>query len=297
MLELYGGRAHDAIPLLQLAITAAPQYARAHEALGRTLLETELVEQGRHHLATAIELDPSDDYPSFDLARAYALLGDYGTADKLLANKCPGAAGESYRHATIYRLYLWRRAARIPCAVPAIADSTMVADAARLVLAGFQDVIETGTVSDEVRRGMERYGTSSEHLPRSRQVISQYFAEQLFAAGDHANAFASLDRAIDDNFPDLAFMDRCPLLDGLRDDPRFIAARARIAPRARLVADAWQSTVRAGSTRPVATTPLPPAVVEVDTSQCAREVAEIAETEFFQQLKRAAGSMRRRPRA
>lgn len=298
MLELYAGRAHDGIPLLQLAITAAPQYARAHEALGRTLLETELVEQGRHHLETAFELDPADTYPKYDLARAYALLGDYDTADTLLADPCPnGPAGESYREATIIRLYLWRRAVGMPCAIPRPSDSSLVTGGARLVLSGFNDVVNTGNVSDEVRRGMEEYSVSSEILPRSRQVVSQYLAEMLFAAGDDAGAFGALDRAIDDNFPDLAFMDRCPLLDRLREDPRFVAARARIAPRARRVAEAWQSTVRAGSTRLVTTTPLPPAVVEVDASQCAREVAEISETDFFRQLKRDVAGMRRRTRA
>ena len=72
--------------------------------------------------------------------------------------------------------------------------------------------------------------------PRQRSFFYQLATEFAAASGNLEEAFASLEKSAALPLIDLLWMDRCPVLDRMRDDPRFVRLRATVAAR---VAEIW----------------------------------------------------------
>jgi hypothetical protein len=72
--------------------------------------------------------------------------------------------------------------------------------------------------------------------PRQRAFSHQIATEFFCAAGRHEEAIAALTKSADLALIDVLWMDRCPVLGPIRDDPRFARARALVAARG---AEAW----------------------------------------------------------
>jgi hypothetical protein len=72
--------------------------------------------------------------------------------------------------------------------------------------------------------------------PRQRAFSHQLATEFYCAAGRLEEAVAALTKAADLALIDVFWMDRCPVLGPIRDDPRFAQARAVVAARG---AEAW----------------------------------------------------------
>jgi hypothetical protein len=68
--------------------------------------------------------------------------------------------------------------------------------------------------------------------------MNQLAAEFLAHFGDPEAAVVNVERAVGAGLFDLAWLDLCPVLERARSLPRFVAARAAVAERARLVVDA-----------------------------------------------------------
>lgn len=67
---------------------------------------------------------------------------------------------------------------------------------------------------------------------RRRSFFYQLSAEANALAGNEDAALDSLQRGADVLLFDVVWLDRCPVFDGLRDDPRFARVRAIAAARA-----------------------------------------------------------------
>lgn len=79
------GRATDAIPLLEKAITIAPRCAKCHGKLGRALEATGKKEAAVTELEKAVALDPADAHLHYALGHAYKSAGMSEKAKKELA--------------------------------------------------------------------------------------------------------------------------------------------------------------------------------------------------------------------
>lgn len=78
-------RPMEAMPLLQRAVTLAPQCAECHGKLGRAMAETGQAKQGVEELRKAVTLSPQDPKLHYDLGRAYRAAGDVDEARAELA--------------------------------------------------------------------------------------------------------------------------------------------------------------------------------------------------------------------
>ena len=65
------GKTASALPLLTRAVAIAPQDARAHEQLGRLLLQTQQLSQAQTEAEQAVALTPSDSRLHFLLGQIY----------------------------------------------------------------------------------------------------------------------------------------------------------------------------------------------------------------------------------
>jgi serine/threonine protein kinase/tetratricopeptide (TPR) repeat protein len=183
MVELYQGRAHDAVHPLTLALAASPQFAAGHELLGRVLLEGGLITEGMRFLNTALELDPENAEPRWHLARGAALVGDWERVDELLSVEVQGQAARLLRNITLARLHIWRRAAGLTDA-PLTVEDFPRDSLATVVLAIMREVAQTGKMSAERLLDLRRLVFSLEGgLARRAQHAKMYLVEVLLAMG------------------------------------------------------------------------------------------------------------------
>jgi serine/threonine-protein kinase len=71
---------------------------------------------------------------------------------------------------------------------------------------------------------------------RQRAFFYQLATEFAAASGEVEEAITALEKSAALPLVDLLWMDKCPVLACLRDDPRFVRARAIVATR---VAEIW----------------------------------------------------------
>jgi serine/threonine-protein kinase len=76
---------------------------------------------------------------------------------------------------------------------------------------------------------------------RLRSISLQLGAEIATLKGDRGGALDTITRAAEEGLFDLAWMDRCPLLAELRQDPALAAARAMVAVRAIAAEEAYRA--------------------------------------------------------
>ncbi len=234
--HLYIGDSTEAIRALRQTLSVAPSLARAHELLGRILLEAGLLEEATKRLQSAVALDPTVVEPRFDLARAHALLGDFQQADALLQQPVDEAPAEFIRIAMHLRMRLWRMPALGPAPWP---EGDLGDGIAQRVYRVWRRVLTSGRIEATDIEDWEGTVAAAGGQQRLAPIMLQFYVESLTAAGEHERAFDPLKRSVELGFPDLGWMDRCPLLSPMRGDPRFSTLRATVEERARAVLDMW----------------------------------------------------------
>ena len=81
----------------------------------------------------------------------------------------------------------------------------------------------------------------SRFTERTRGFFAQLEAEAAGALGDRERALAAIERATSNGIFDVAWLDACPPLAALREEPRFLAAMAIVAARAARVVEAYRA--------------------------------------------------------
>jgi serine/threonine-protein kinase len=237
ILRLQHGETRAAVRAFQEAVARSPLHAEAHEYLGRLLCECGYPDEGLRRLDLAVRLEPSSVNGHWERARTFALLGDRARAEQALARSLAGGrlgAGQIFQRA---RLSLWwadRKMAeeirdQIPNAdigIPIIRQSLhqMMTAVSRGEALADQAGLFTLLIGPEVAS------------PRQRAFSHQLATEFYCAAGRLDEAIDALMKAADLALIDVLWMDRCPVLGPIRDDPRFAQARALVAARG---AEAW----------------------------------------------------------
>ncbi len=225
------GRAPEAVRALRTALSHAPALAEAHELLGAIQLETDRLPDAIHRLETATTLDPSLRRPRVDMARAYALLGEWDKVKSLLDEIADDESDVVSGVVMRTRLALWSPDPQVLLAdlrefeVGPMGSPTLYA---KLVV----DVIE----HDKVPMDQTQYIIQAAEQPgrsvRFQTLLLQLAAEVLAYACEVDPALKLLERAVPLGLIDKNWLELCPLLEPLRSDARFSAAHAIVSARA-----------------------------------------------------------------
>ncbi len=212
----------------QLAFGVDTGHALFQRTLGLLLADAALLEGAAAHLARAARL--GERRARWDEAQVRALSGDMATAEAILDEEGPDAAGGYFVVAC--RLAAW---GGNPASLSRLTDVLK----ARPVRHRDALLAYLGTTPGNVRATHERIehvARSFGELPRRRAQWFAIAAEAAARAGDRERALSSLAGAVAARLSDVAWLERCPLLDIVRDHPSFAAVldatRSRTAERA-----------------------------------------------------------------
>ncbi len=224
-----------AVTALRAALTRAPGLLPAHALLGNIQLEIGAAEEGVFRLETALSLDPTLGQARWELARGQALLGRWDRTDVLLSLPVDRPEDNAGRRMGRARTNLWRGARRHD---PAGDDHEIV----RFSVGAYVDALEAGIVRPERLAELERHMADRMSGARMRPLALQ-MATEICAATGHPSALEYATRAVDEGLMDLTWLDRCPVLAPLREDPAFAALRARLVERVAPVRAALEAPV------------------------------------------------------
>jgi eukaryotic-like serine/threonine-protein kinase len=231
---LNAGRAPEAVRAMRAVVRLSPGLSEAHAALGRMLLEAGDLEEGTRRLEAAIELDPEAPLALGSLLRVHAFAGEWDRALDLCdrSRVTDGELGYLLNRA---RLAVWRREAADVEALLDIASSLGHAgELPGALLALVARGAGSGWAPDLGALQHYRDGCA-----RSQAYIDQAQADACALAGDVPGALAALERADGWELGDRMWIERCPLFDGLRAEPRFQAVAARVVQRGEAVLAAY----------------------------------------------------------
>jgi serine/threonine-protein kinase len=197
------------------------------------LLEAGYLEQAIERLEDAIAINPNVRTARWEIARAYALEGRWAESDQLVAAL---NAMNADRPITRARYAWWRR--DIPTLIE-LREAFLVDQ--QLFMPGLMSEFISIFVEGNWPARREQLLAVLDKIPpnqRRRAFVAQLVVEAAGFSGDVDTAIAQIERAILHGLYDLHWLDKCPLLDGVRADPRFAPLRARVKRRADGILDA-----------------------------------------------------------
>jgi eukaryotic-like serine/threonine-protein kinase len=208
---------------LRSGLAHAPSSALLQDFLGRLLIEANALEEGLIRLGIAVEIDPTLASARVERSRAFALLGDWANA----AFELDSFAGEGNvpRDAQRARFMLWRRE------IGPLAEGEPGS-----YLRLYAELLPTSVLTDSHRRFMaERAAGASARL---KPLFCQRNAEIFCFVGDVDAAFEATHQGVDADLIDFSWIERCPILDPMRSDPRWAPLRGIVEARAARILDA-----------------------------------------------------------
>jgi len=234
ILRLNQGETQAAARAFKEAVARSPLLAEAHEYLGRLLCETGHVEEGLRRLDLAIRLDPKQLPSHWERARTLALTGEREQADEAMKRAIAAAGDPGSGLFNRARFAFWfsdRETARL------LADDlekTIAEGPAPIatVLAPIMRAFEQNRPLDEALTAFRAFSTLPSASSRQQAFFLQLATELKCITGDLEQALQSTERAAELGLVDVLWLDHCPLLAAIRDDPRFARARASTAERA-----------------------------------------------------------------
>ena len=231
--RLQAGDSVAAVRELKKALALSPGFAEAHSLLGTVLLEVSAVNEGRREIEIARALDPDAPLARQSLGRALALLGRWAEADAVLGPTQPGDS-TNVSGAGV-RLALWSGDVERAQGLAAILATVQ----------GRND-LSSALVHIIVHREMPprpefmqleqlcRAGT------RRRAFVHQLDAEIAGYLGREDEVIVAMSRSVEEGLIDLLWIERCPLLEAGRADPRYPALRAEVSRRADVILQAYR---------------------------------------------------------
>ena len=228
---------------LATALVRAPMLSQAHEMAGKFLVEIAAVTEARHHFETATALDPTRTLViSMELARLDALEGYWERADRRIAVLLDDPDRSINQLASVFqaRLAGWRGDSEAMLSAAQRFAPRMGPTASKLV-----DYLSTTTLAGKFDQSswasfLADFGGDSR--PHRGQLMGfQLLSEIAIVFGHLEFALATLEEADRRNFLDVVILEKCPLYDRIRFDPRFHRLRERVAQRAANVLAAYRA--------------------------------------------------------
>ena len=219
------------------AIARTPQLAEAHEYLGQMLGESGHVEAALRHIDKSIALDPTARNAHAERFRILTLMGDTEQVTQMTNAAMLNDATPPLAKVFIpFRNAVWERDRATAERSLAILETLPQMERSYYLplVEGFVRALRGEPAVDTCRQRAETPHASL----RRRSYFYQLSAEFQMLRGDHDAALDSLERATEVLLFDVLWLDRCPLLAPLRDDPRFSRLRAICGARA---AQIWRA--------------------------------------------------------
>ena len=216
----HSSKPEQAIRSFRRALACSRTNAEAHDQLGRILVDADR-EEAPIHLGAALALEPTFEIAKLALARYDAFRGDWQRAENIIATtKFPPVAARFL----FYKGDVDR----------ALALATTQVNGA---LTAWALAIQAAAEGQPATRVLEDVaGTRS---PRNTAFIAQMATEVASAFRRIESSLDMLEESIGRGLFDIAWMDRCPALAAIREEPRFKAARGIVAERAQRIVDAY----------------------------------------------------------
>ncbi|NUO51844.1 MAG: protein kinase [Polyangiaceae bacterium] len=221
-----------AIVAMKRAVDHAPSLARAHEHIAAALFESDRVEDAILRYRTALAIDPSASLARLELARCYAILGDWAKHDA--ETRAAGDDVPALRRTWVpIRARLWRGPADPIVVSPDIPFEPDV----RAFLEASAGAPYSTALKEEHHAALRTFALA---MPRGRLRCArcQFVAEAFGYTGDVDTVIELTAAAIDSGLHDICWMRRCPVLAEARTDPRWAPLEAVVAERAARVLQA-----------------------------------------------------------
>ena len=238
--ELHTGKPLRAATHYRAAIAGAPHSSEAHEQLGRMLLEAGFLDAGLERLEAALAIEPHRGATGWEIARAWALEGRWDRCDNVIRELL--ASGRD-RWTARLRFAWWQRDHETMARVRGERAISVHGDLERLTVALSDAILANdwaGRRTDVLAIALAPAASS-----RRRAFCSQLAAEVAGYFGDVPTCLDLLERADRDGAFDLHWLDRCPLLEPVRESIR-LGVRERIAQRASAILDALYGDAEPG---------------------------------------------------
>jgi serine/threonine-protein kinase len=214
---------------LQMAPTCAP----ARAMLGTLQIESGRAELGIPNVELANELDPAQGWTLLSIARYHALRHRDDEALAILERVERETVGLQQPVAAFRaRLAMWRGdRARLEEVMSNYGERASRTAELRWVVAN------AGLGRFSAAELESRFERAFDPRASARLVglVRQMMAEALMFAGDVDAAMANIEAAHQRALIDLDWLERCPLLDPLRDRPAFATVRAEVESRAQAI--------------------------------------------------------------
>ncbi len=231
-LRLAAGDYQAARRAFEEALRRAPTLAISHVQLGMLAAETGHLAQGFRSLDVAMRLQPENASGALERLRLVALT-ESRAATEAEVLRVRETFGPFASLSLEVRLPFWWRDRALAGAVATHVESHK-SGASWEYAAPFLRDYETGPRPEWVASSYAGVAKMP-IIPRRRTLLLMVAAEHLAAIGSVDEAFVHMQAAADAALVDVLWLDRCPALDELRDDPRFGRIRAAVALRAAAV--------------------------------------------------------------
>ncbi len=232
-LRLYEGDTRAAVRALNEALVRAPLHAEAHQNLGKIMIETGFVEEGMKRLELAQRLDPNLLLTLFEVARTRALQGDRAGALSALeaAVQKGGEMGSVFPR---LRLIIWWRDVAEAEKTAAILERSNTGATWERALPMVQ-AFARGEYWAGAETLFPKLADDARGAPKHRAFMYELAAEYYGAFDRRELCLEAIERGAELPMIDIFWLDKCPSLDCVREDPRFARARATVAARAAAV--------------------------------------------------------------
>ncbi len=230
MVCFYHGDAAGALGHAKKTIEHAPSNAEAFDLIGRVLAETGPIGAALRYLERAYELDNVIALRSLmDRTRLKALQGEWDEAERLMDESIRLGIPPGAIWIIRTRITGWRTD-RAAIATKLLQHPDIQSGQHPRVQALLR--LLTGDNQDDLDVFFFPNLASEQSSPRSRTFIYQLKTEACMARRLPDAAVRALARSVDNGLFDLVWLDRCPLLNDLRRDLRFLALRKIVFERA-----------------------------------------------------------------
>ena len=221
---------------LRRALDIAPTLPEAHQLLGVLSIEAGRAKEGLARLDLALSLEPTLSLAIFEQARWQGLYGDLATAEALMRRMRERGGVDLFTSQLDVRIGAYRGdLARTRRGVEALErvgtfNAIGMASFGKVFLGGVSDLASMEHLVDAAARP----GTS----PRFASLVHQLAAETYGHFGQNEGALRHIQAAAEGALVDLEWLDRCPLLHCVREEPAFVEARRIVRARC---ADIWRA--------------------------------------------------------
>ena len=225
VLKLHSGDASGAIKELR-EIVSKSAFGPAYETLAGLLSEIDLPTEARSYIDRALSVDPESVLGHLELARLYALQGQWDEVDLAMERLRITPVGKRDGHASRVRFAFWRGAFDL---------AEHEANSQGSIGPVNQDVLKLIATSEPINREAASAAflrDASTGSMRRGALMHQLEAEVASFKNDPEWAIAAIERALEMGLFDIAWLRKCPLLGAVRSAPAYAEIERIVAARA-----------------------------------------------------------------